>query len=84
VDDGGGVVGVVGVAGVVPGVQDRVGVAVGSGVVDREAPVFVVAAVLDAAERDSFVAVVALAGPGVRGAERPASADGDFLQVRAR
>lgn len=53
-----------------------------AGVVDREAPVFVVAEVLDAAERDSFVAVVALAGPGVHVAERPAPADGDFLQVR--
>src|SRR5262249_10702343 len=63
------------------GLQDGVVVFPGCGFVDREGPV-VAAEVLDAAQRDLLVIVVALAGPSIHVAERPAPADGDFLQLR--
>jgi hypothetical protein len=44
--------------------------------------VLVVAEVVDAAQRDLLVVVVAFAGPGGQAAGRAAPADGDFLQVR--
>jgi len=49
VDDGGGVEGIIRVPGAFAGAQDRVGVGLGGGVVDGEAPVVVVAEVVDAA-----------------------------------
>ena len=48
--DGGGVIGLGEVAGVLAVVQDGVGIGLGGGVVEGEGPVVLVAEVLDAAE----------------------------------
>jgi hypothetical protein len=78
VEGAGGVECQIGVACWPPVEQDRFGVAVGAGLPDRECPLVVVAEVLDAAQLDGVVVVLAeVAGQVAVGA---APADGDLFQ----
>ena len=78
VEGAGGVECLAGVTGAAAVQQDGVGVAVAAGLPDRERPVIGIAEVLDAAELDGVIVVVAeVAGQVAAGA---APGDGDFLQ----
>jgi hypothetical protein len=78
VEGAGGVQGLGGVAGELPVEEYRFGVTVAAGLPDRKGPVVGVAEVLDAAELDGVVVVVAeVAGQVAVGA---APGDGDLFQ----